>query len=77
MRLFAVQGVPIRRYDRLTSWYEYGGGVSTDAAARQRMTAEWRAMVELLHTLYPQDTACAKPMRIFSTTGTKAAWCAG
>ena len=22
VRLFAVQGVPIRRYDRLTTWYE-------------------------------------------------------
>lgn len=65
VRLFAVQGVPIRRYDRLTSWYEYGGGVSTDAAARQRMTAEWRAMVQLLHTLYPQDATVRKAYAYF------------
>ena len=56
VRLFAVQGIPIRRYDRLTVWYEYGGGVSTDEKARQRMAAEWRAMVELLHRDYPRDT---------------------
>lgn len=56
VRLFAVQGIPIRRYDRLTVWYEYGGGVSTDEKARQRMAAEWRAMVELLHQDYPRDT---------------------
>lgn len=55
LRLFAVQGVRIQRYDRLTSWYEYGGGVSTNEAARQRMAAEWRAMVELLHRQYPKD----------------------
>lgn len=55
VRLFAVQGIPIRRYDRLTSWYEYGGGVSTNDTARQRMAAEWRAMVELLVRQYPKD----------------------
>lgn len=55
VRLFAVQGIPIRRYDRLTSWYEYGGGVSTNGTARQRMAAEWRAMVELLRQQYPKD----------------------
>ena len=55
VRLFAVQGVPIRRYDRVATWYEYGGGVSTDGAARQRMAQEWRAMVELLHRQYPRD----------------------
>ncbi|WP_300281277.1 glycosyltransferase [uncultured Subdoligranulum sp.] len=55
LRLFAVQGVRIQRYDRLTSWYEYGGGVSTNETARQRMAAEWRAMVELLHRQYPKD----------------------
>lgn len=55
VRLFAVQGVRIRRYDRVAVWYEYGGGVSTNAAARQRMAREWRAMVELLHRLYPND----------------------
>ena len=63
VRMFAVEGIPIRRYDRLTSWYEYGGGVSTNAAARQRMAAEWRAMVELLRQQYPKDPtvrlACA------------------
>ena len=55
VRLFAVQGVPIRRYDRVATWYEYGGGVSTDGASRQRMAQEWRAMVELLHRQYPRD----------------------
>lgn len=55
VRLFAVQGIRIQRYDRLTVWYEYGGGVSTDEKARQRMAAEWRAMVELLHRDYPHD----------------------
>ena len=55
MRLFAVQGIPITRYDRLTSWYEYGAGVSTNEAARQRMADEWRAMVELLYRQYPKD----------------------
>lgn len=55
LRLFAVQGIRITRYDRLTSWYEYGGGVSTDEAARRRMAAEWCAMVELLHRQYPRD----------------------
>lgn len=55
LRLFAVQGVPIRRYDRVTTWYEYGGGVSTDGAARQRMAQEWRAMVALLRRDYPRD----------------------
>ena len=55
VRLFAVQGIPITRYDRLTSWYEYGAGVSTNEAARQRMADEWRAMVELLYRQYPKD----------------------
>lgn len=55
VRMFAVQGIPIRRYDRLTTWYEYGAGVSTNESARQRMAAEWRAMVELLHEAYPGD----------------------
>lgn len=55
VRLFAVQGVPITRYDRLTTWYEYGEGVSTNAGARQRMAAEWQAMVELLRERYPRD----------------------
>lgn len=55
VRLFAVQGVRIQRYDRLTSWYEYGEGVSTNEAARRRMAAEWQAMVELLRELYPRD----------------------
>ena len=55
VRLFAVQGVPITRYDRLTSWYEYGAGVSTNETARQRMAAEWQAMVELLQERYPND----------------------
>lgn len=63
VRLFAVQGVPITRYDRLTSWYEYGGGVSTNDTARRRMAAEWQAMVELLRERYPRDLtvrlACA------------------
>ena len=55
LRLFAVQGVRITRYDRLTVWYEYGGGVSTDEAARARMAAEWRAMLEVLCAAYPHD----------------------
>lgn len=55
IRLFAVEGVKITRYNRVCVWYEYGSGVSTDAAARQRMLGEWRSMVELLHTLYPRD----------------------
>ena len=55
VRLFAVQGVPITRYDRLTSWYEYGSGVSTNETARQRMAAEWQAMVELLQERFPSD----------------------
>lgn len=55
VRLFAVQGIPIQRYDRLTTWYEYGEGVSTNESARQRMAAEWRAMVELLYQQYPKD----------------------
>lgn len=63
VRLFAVRGIPIRRYDRLTSWYEYGGGVSTNETARRRMAEEWRAMVELLRERYPRDRtvrlACA------------------
>ena len=40
-----MQGIQITRYDRLTVWYEYGGGVSTDARARERMLGEWRAML--------------------------------
>lgn len=56
VRLFAVEGIRIQRYDRLTVWYEYGGGVSTDEKARQRMAAEWQAMVELLYRAYPHDT---------------------
>ena len=55
LRLFAVQGVRITRYDRLTVWYEYGGGVSTDAAARERMLGDWRAMLEVLRAAYPHD----------------------
>lgn len=55
LRLFAVQGVRITRYDRLTVWYEYGGGVSTDAAARARMLGDWRAMLEVLRAEYPRD----------------------
>ncbi len=55
LRLFAVQGVRITRYDRVTVWYEYGGGVSTDAAARTRMLGEWRAMLEVLRAEFPQD----------------------
>lgn len=55
LRLFAVEGVRITRYDRLTVWYEYGGGVSTDEAARARMLGEWRAMLEVLRAAYPQD----------------------
>lgn len=55
LRLFAVQGVRITRYDRVTVWYEYGGGVSTDEAARARMAGEWRAMLEVLRAAYPQD----------------------
>ncbi|WP_295342286.1 glycosyltransferase [uncultured Subdoligranulum sp.] len=55
VRLFAVRGIRIQRYDRLTTWYEYGEGVSTNENARRRMAAEWRAMVELLHREYPKD----------------------
>ena len=55
LRLFAVQGVRITRYDRLTVWYEYGGGVSTNAAARARMLGDWRAMLEVLRAEYPRD----------------------
>lgn len=55
LRLFAVQGVRITRYDRLTVWYEYGGGVSTDAVARARMLGDWRAMLEVLRAEYPRD----------------------
>ena len=39
----------------LTVWYEYGGGVSTDAAARARMLGDWRAMLEVLRAAYPHD----------------------
>ena len=54
-RLFAVQGVPIRCYDRILRWYEYGTGVSTNEKARARMDADWRAMLTLMRELYPQD----------------------
>ena len=54
-RLFAVQGVPIRCYDRILRWYEYGTGVSTNEKARARMEADWRAMLTLMRELYPQD----------------------
>ena len=53
--MFAVQGIQITRYDRLTVWYEYGGGVSTDARARERMLGEWRAMLALLREKFPRD----------------------
>ena len=69
LRLFAVQGVRITRYDRLTVWYEYGGGVSTDAAARARMLGDWRAMLEVLRADWP--------MNITSTTAASPALCAG
>ena len=55
LRMFAVQGIQITRYDRLTVWYEYGGGVSTDARARERMLGEWRAMLALLREKFPRD----------------------
>ena len=55
LRMFAVQGIQITRYDRLTVWYEYGGGVSTDARARERMLGEWRAMLVLLREKFPRD----------------------
>lgn len=55
LRMFAVQGVHITRYDRPTVWYEYGGGVSTDERARARMLGEWRAMLELLREEFPHD----------------------
>ena len=55
LRMFAVQGVRITRYDRLTVWYEYGAGVSTDERARARMLGEWRAMLEVLREEFPQD----------------------
>ena len=54
-RLFAVQGVPIRCYDRILRWYEYGTGVSTNEKARTRMETDWRAMLTLLRELYPKD----------------------
>lgn len=35
-RMFAVQGLHIRCYDRILRWYEYGTGVSTNEKARAR-----------------------------------------
>ena len=55
IRMFAVQGVTIRCYDRIQRWYEYGTGVSTNEKARARMDADWRAMLTLLRELYPKD----------------------
>lgn len=54
-RMFAVRGVPIRCYDRILRWYEYGTGVSTNEKARARMETDWRAMLTLLRELYPKD----------------------
>lgn len=54
-RLFAVQGVHIRCYDRVLRWYEYGTGVSTNEKAKERMLTDWKAMLDLLRELYPQD----------------------
>ena len=54
-RMFAVQGLHIRCYDRILRWYEYGTGVSTNEKARARMDADWRAMLTLMRELYPQD----------------------
>ncbi len=62
--MFAVQGIQITRYDRLTVWYEYGGGVSTDARARERMLGEWRAMLALLLGEIPATSRCGWPMAI-------------
>ncbi|MCO7111245.1 hypothetical protein NIA69_21640 [Gemmiger formicilis] len=67
----------ITRYDRLTVWYEYGGGVSTDAAARARMLGDWRAMLEVLRAEYPATARCDWPMNITSTTAASPALCAG
>lgn len=54
-RLFAVEGVPIRCYDRVVCWYEYGTGVSTNEKAKSRMLTDWKAMLDLLKELYPRD----------------------
>lgn len=56
-RLFAVENIPIVRYDRLITWYEVGTGVSTDktVASEARMLRDWRAMLTLMRELYPKD----------------------
>lgn len=57
VRLFAVQGVPVLRWDRRIAWYEVGSGISTDktAASEARMLADWKAMLDLIRELYPRD----------------------